>query len=217
MKQKVTLDNKLVVGQTGSGRFNYINKYINDLVHNFTAEDLRIILIDPKSVQFTSYNSLPHLMFSIVSGNDDFKKVIDWACIETDIRLIPKENINNDVRIPIVIIIDEIADFVIADKDYVENAIEKITKNSEFTGIYVLLSTARVVDSVLSERIINSFNNRMAFRLGSEQESILVLHEIGAETLSLPGTCLIKNMKSGLTEKVKMPFISDEEIGYNNC
>lgn len=204
---KITLSNLLVVGQTGSGRFNFINRYINDLARSYMPDQLRIILVDTKAVLFDHYKDLPHLLFGIVSKNDDLHKALDWVCRETNTRLEIEEK-----RTAVVIIIDEVADLVIKDSQYIENVVEKITKCSDQTDIYLVLSTARTDEVILSDKILSCFSNRLAFSVNNANGSVLVIGESGAEDLKAPGTCILKNFKTGEIEKIKIPYINEEII-----
>lgn len=197
----IILNNLLVVGRPGSGRFNFINRYINDLTHSYTFEQLRLTFVDPKAVLLDEYKWLPHTLFGVVSKEEDLRKVLNWTSHEIDQRL------EKDLkRTPVVIIIDEIADFIVSDPDYFESAIIKIAQNSDQTNIYLVLSTSRIDKVILTDNLRQFFQWRVAFGLNNSQESYLVLDESGAENLTEPGKCIVKNLKNGLSEEFKVPY-----------
>lgn len=209
--QSVSLFNLLVAGCLGSGRFNFINRYLADLSRAYRSSDLRIILVDPKSCLFSGCNNLPHLLFGIVSQSDKIDKIIDWLNHEIDARL----NGDSNKETSIVLIIDELADLVIHDfkkRQAIEKLFDKIASNSQKVNIYMVVSTSRIDKIILTDNIRQCFNWRLAFKLENKSQSILVIDELGAEKLSLPGSCILKNVKTRETAKLKIPFISEEEI-----
>ena len=213
-EQSVSLANLLIVGNSGSGRFNFINRYLSDLVRAYSPEKLRIILVDPKNYLFSDYSDLPHLMFGIIGREDKFYKIVNYLNQEIDKRL----NNESSEAGAIVLIIDEIADFIINSiekRELLEKVFKKITTSSDKTNIHVIFSTTRIDKTILTNNFLQCFEWRVAFRVDNKEQSVLIINESGAEELSLPGTCILKDMETQKSNIIKIPFISDEEIKYN--
>lgn len=211
--QSISLANLLVVGCPGSGRFNFINRYLTDLTHAYSPGDLRVILVDPTGALFSDYSNSPYLLFGIISQADKIDKMINWLDREVDTRL----NDNSNKKTNIVLIIDELADLVVHDlekRQVIEKLFDKIASNSQKVNIYMVISTSRVDEIVMTDNLRQCFNWRLAFKLENKNQSILAIDEPGAESLSLPGSCILKNIKAKESIDLKMPFISEEEIRY---
>jgi len=218
--------NLLVVGSTGSGRSNFIDKFIISLLQDNNPENLKLLLIDPKKVNFAQYNGVAHLLSEVISGPEKAKSAFRWAWGESLRRLKAIEEMGLDTvyeyknnnknfrnKFPeIVIVIEELADFMVADKKFFENYIRRITALSGITGVCVVVATAKPVTEILTKKIKSCFWERITFRLPSKDESILAMGEGGAEELHGPGLCLVKDLIDSTVNKVQMPFISEEEI-----
>ncbi len=196
------LGNLLVVGTTGSGMSNFTDLYLTSLASRYTSDDLQLILVDPKKVQLSQYKDLPHVI-EVVHDIEQFRKVLAWIEVESERRLKLKEGV------PVVLLIEETADFLVADKELVESSIKKITQRSQETGIYVFLATAR--GDMLSQNLIDCFQKRIAFRVGTGDLSLLVLGQKGAENLTQPGSCLVKE-SGGKVMIAQMPRVSEKSI-----
>jgi DNA segregation ATPase FtsK/SpoIIIE, S-DNA-T family len=217
--------NLLVIGSTGSGRSNFIDKLITSLLQENNPENLKLLLIDPKKVNFAQYNGVAHLLSDVISGPEKAKSGFKWAWGESlrRLKVIEElgieavsgyENSNKNFRnkFPeIVIVVEELADFMVADKKFFENYIKRITALSEITGMYVVIATARSIPEVLTKKVKSSFWERIIFRLPSEKDSIFAMGDGGAEKLDKPGLCLAKDFIDSAVNKVQMPFISEEE------
>ena len=223
--KKYKSKNILVVGSTGSGRSNFVDKFIVDLLQNNDPENLKLLLIDPKKVNFAQYNGVAHLLSEVIDGKEKAKSALKWAWGESMRRLKMLEgmdinsiyeyegNENFQNKFPeIIIVFEELADFLVFDKIFFESYIKRITAISEITGIYMVIATSRSIPEVITNGIKSSFWNRITFRLPSENESIIAIGEGGAEKINKPGLCLVKDFISSNTEKIQMPFISEEEI-----
>jgi len=203
-QNKLVLSNLLVVGKTGSGKCNFLHRYINDLFYSYKPEELRLILADPKNVIYNDQMHFQPLLFHI-TNQEQFKKAMEWVSGEIDERLKLSEK-----RTPVLIIVEELGEFMIADSNYTEIIVQKIVDNSEQTKIYLLLSTARADSTILSENLLSSFNKRLVFAVNSVEESQLVLNSNGAEIITNPGECLYKDMTSGEIQKLQIPYIQEK-------
>lgn len=195
--------NLLIVGSTGSGRSNFLDLYIISLTKKYTPHELEVVLVDPKKVQLSQYKKLPHAI-SVVHDLNQLKETFAWATKESERRKAKKE------RMPqVVIVIEEAADFLVADKEQFEEAVKRITQDSINTGVYVVLSTVR--GDILGQDLIDCFNARVVFRIKNEVSRPL-LGSQNTEELSQSGSCYVRDVLVGSCERVQMPFVSDEEI-----
>lgn len=223
--KKFKSKNVLVIGSTGSGRSNFIDKLIVSFLNENNPEDLKLILIDPKKVNFAQYNGVAHLLSEVIDGTAKANSALKWAWGESMRRLKMLEgmdinsiyeykgNKNFQNKFPeIIIVIEELTPFVVSENKFFESYIKRITALSELTGIYMVIATSRSIPEVITNGIKSSFWNRIVFRLPSENESIIAIGESGAEKINKPGLCLAKDFISLNTEKIQMPFISEEEI-----
>lgn len=198
-------NNLLIVGSIGSGRSNFLDLYIVSLTKKYTPHELEVVLVDPKKVQLSQYQKLPHATLLIHSSNQ-LKQTFAWATKESERRNAKRE------RMPqpqVVIVIEEAADFLVTDKEWFEEGVKRITQNSINTGVYVVLSTVR--GDILSQDLIDCFNTRVVFRTKNEVSRPL-LGPQNTEELSQSGSCYIRDVLAGSYERVQMPFLSDEEI-----
>ena len=219
--------NILIAGQTGSGKSNFMHKLLGTLLEENSPNDLRLILIDPKRVEFAIYNGLAHLLAEVIYESGKATSAFRWAWGESLSRLKQIEELHiasiyeynknryiNNKLPEILIVIDEAADLMVFDKKFFENHIKKITALSSITGIYLIFSTSRPSpEHIITKKIRECFLDRIAFKLASEKESILVIGEKGAEKLSNLGSCLIKNLTGYKSKSFQMPYISEGEIG----
>lgn len=224
--KKFKSKNILVVGSNGSGRSNFIDKLIVSFLQENNPEDLRLILIDPKKVNFAQYNGVAHLLSEVISSPEKAKSGFKWVWGESLRRLKAIEEFRLDTvyeytnsnknfrnKFPeIVLVIEELADFMVSDKKFFENYIKRIVALSEITGIYIIAATAKPIPEVLTKKIKGCFWDRITFRLPSEADSIFTMGEGGAEKLDKPGLCLVKDYIDSTVSKVQMPFIADDEI-----
>lgn len=218
--------NILVAGQTGSGKSNFLHKMAGALLEENSPNDLRLILIDPKRVEFGIYNGLVHLLAEVIYESDKIKSALKWTWGESMRRLKEIEKLQSATiyeynkikytknKLPeIVIIVDELSDLMAYDKKFFENYIEKITALSKITGIYMILSTSKSIPAVITKKISGCFLDRICFKTFNEEAPLLVLGEKGAEKLLNPGSCLIKNLTEFKSKSFQMPYISEEQVG----
>lgn len=232
----------LVAGATGQGKSVCLNSIINGLLMCRTPDQLRFIMVDPKRVEFTSYNRLPHLLVPVIN---DTKKVVfglRWAVVEMEKRLkmFARANCRNivdfntrktisqpdffggeeavtDPDMPrtlpyIVIVIDEVADIMQAAQKEVEPVIARLTALARATGIHLILATQRPDTKVITGTIKSNIPGRIAFKTSSSIDSRTILDSPGAEDLIGRGDMLFRTAE-GLLLRAQGSYISDEEIG----
>lgn len=194
-------NNILIAGCTGSGKSNFLHKLITSLIENNNPDDLKLFLIDPKRVEFSTYKDTAIVIYRSEDAKNVFKQISDefLKCSKDK----PKT----------LIVVDEFSDLMAYDQEFFEDCIEKLTKSSNETDIYLILSTSRPSPKdVYTDKIINCFGTKVCFRVGSDQDSLLMIGEKGAEKLTEIGSCLIKDSLSQTTKKFEVPYINYEEI-----
>lgn len=223
--KKFKSKNLLVIGSTGSGRSNFIDKFITDFLKENDPEDFKLVLIDPKKVMFSQYNGVAHLLSEVIDSTGKAKSAFKWAWGESlrRIKLMSElgiENIKeykkNDKfrnQLPgIVIVIEEFADFMISDPEFFEDYLKRILGLSDVVGIYLVVATARSTESVLTRKIRGIFPDRIVFRLPEEESSVLAMNNNQAMQLNKAGSCFMVDMIDGKYDKVQMPFIDEDEV-----
>ena len=203
----------LVGGSSGSGKSVWLNVLIVSLIMRYSPEDLRLILIDPKSVEFVPYEHLPHLMIDeIVSDPKRAGSVLSWACLEMERRYALFRQSGKGIRnleeyndlmasdtVPrmarIVIVVDELCDLMMHNKKEIESYILALSQKARAAGIHLVLATQRPSVDVITGTIKNNFTARVGLKLSSPQDSITIIGEGGAEKLLGKGDMLYKNSK----------------------
>jgi S-DNA-T family DNA segregation ATPase FtsK/SpoIIIE len=231
------LPHLLVAGRTGSGKSVFINTLITTLICKFTPEHLRLILVDPKQVEFTAYENLPHLFendgepLKIASNAEEARVVLEVATVEMEHRFellkqykakkIDDYNAVAEEKLPyIVFIIDEFADLMLmgssADRKEVENQIIRIAQKARAVGIHMILSTQKPLAQIMTTLIKANMPARISFSVTSAGDSRLILDEGGAEALTGNGDMLFQNplARNEYTriKRIQAPWISDRDI-----
>lgn len=217
--------NILIAGRTGSGKSNFLHNLIINLLEENSPSDLRLVLIEPKRVEFAQYNGISHLLADVIYDSIKTESALKWAWGQSLMRLkiiqeaesasIYKYNkikYRKNTFPEIYIIIDEFSDLMAANSKFFEEYFEKITALSKMTGIYLLIASAKVIPVVFTKRISGCFVDRICFKTSDENDSLLLLGEKGSEKLSNPGSCLVKNLTEFKIKNRQMTYISDEEI-----
>ncbi|HLB95524.1 MAG TPA: DNA translocase FtsK [Patescibacteria group bacterium] len=214
----------LIAGATGSGKSVSLNSMIISLLYQNSPQDLRLILVDPKRVEFTHYNGIPHLLTPVVLEVDKTISALRWAVVEMDrrFRLFQETNRRNieaynssppNGRIPyIVIVIDELADLMAQAANEVEAAIVRLAQMARATGIHLVVATQRPSVDVITGLIKANITNRIAFAVASQVDSRTILDLAGAERLLGNGDMLYLGNELGKPKRVQGVLITDKEI-----
>ncbi len=217
----------LIAGATGSGKSVCINSIITCLLLTHTPDTLRMLMIDPKMVELSVYNGIPHLLSPVVTEVDRAAGVLFWAVKEMERRyqLCSKANCRdlerynaylvkrNEKPLPfIVVIVDEMADLMMAAPEDVEKHICRLAQMARAVGIHVIIATQRPSVDVITGLIKANFPSRIAFAVSSQIDSRVILDEPGAERLLGRGDMLFRPPDASRLERVQGTFLNDEEI-----
>lgn len=217
----------LIAGSTGSGKSVCINSIIISMLYHEKPEDLKMILIDPKMVELSQYNTIPHLLVPVVTDPDKAAGALNWAIREMEDRyklfsdlgvrdlesynqIIQKEG--NEKLPRIVIIIDELADLMMTSPKEVESAICRIAQKARACGIHLLIATQRPSVDVITGLIKSNIPSRIAFAVASNTDSRTILDSGGAETLLGKGDMLYKPVGLSKPLRIQCSYVSDNEI-----
>lgn len=214
----------LVAGSTGSGKSVCINTFIASILFKQRPEDVKLILIDPKVVELSNYNGIPHLLAPVVTDPKKAASVLRWAVREMDDRYkrfaithtrdISRYNeLHPEDTMPfIVIIIDELADLMMMASDDVEKSIIRLGQKARACGMHLVLATQRPSVDVLTGLIKANVPSRIAFAVSSQVDSRTILDMAGAEKLIGKGDMLFYPLGASKPLRVQGAFISDSEI-----
>ncbi len=214
----------LIAGSTGSGKSVCINAIITSIIYHSRPDEVKLMLIDPKVVELSVYNGIPHLRTEVVTDMKKAQGTLNWAVREMEaryqlfagarVRNIEGYNkMNPDKKMPyILIIVDEFADLMnVAAKD-VEVLIQRLTQKARAAGIHLILATQRPSADVITGVIKSNIPSRIAFMVESGLNSRIILDEGGAESLLGKGDMLFKQAGALSTVRIQGAFISDEEV-----
>ena len=217
----------LVAGATGSGKSVCVNSIIATLLLTHTPDTLRFLMIDPKMVELITYNGIPHLLSPVVVEVERAVPLLRWATGEMDRRykLFSKEGARNveayneklvkrgEPVLPfIILVIDELADLMMAAPDDVERYICRLAQMSRATGIHLIIATQRPSVHVVPGLIKANFPSRIAFAVTSQIDSRVILDTPGAEALLGRGDMLFMRPDSSKLERLQGCFVSDGEL-----
>ena len=217
----------LVAGATGSGKSVCINTLITSVLFKAKPTEVKFILIDPKMVELSVYNDIPHLMVPVVTDAKKAASVLNWAVQEMEKRygLIAQVGVRNmegynklfadepEQQLPsIVIIIDELADLMMVAPHDVEDAICRIAQKARAAGIYLVLATQRPSVNVITGVIKANIPSRISFAVTSQIDSRTILDASGAEKLLGKGDMLFKPQEANKPTRIQGAFVSDKEV-----
>jgi DNA segregation ATPase FtsK/SpoIIIE, S-DNA-T family len=215
----------LIAGATGSGKSVCVNALICCLIMNNTPDDLRLIMVDPKRVELSGYNGIPHLLAPVVVELEKVVSVLQWVTREMDMRYrklseararnIQEYNlrVNPEKKIPyLVVVIDELADLMMLAPDETERTITRLAQLARATGIHIVIATQRPSVEVVTGLIKANFPARVAFAVTSNTDSRVILDQPGAERLLGRGDMLFQAPDSPAPVRLQGVFVSDTEI-----
>jgi S-DNA-T family DNA segregation ATPase FtsK/SpoIIIE len=217
----------LIAGATGSGKSVCINSIIACLLLTHTPESLRLLMVDPKMVELSVYNGIPHLLSPVVTEVDKAAAVLFWAVKEMERRysLFSKANArdlkrynehlqkNGEKPLPmIVVVVDEMADLMMAAPEEVEKHICRLAQMARAVGIHLIIATQRPSVDVITGLIKANFPARVAFAVTSQTDSRVILDVPGAERLLGRGDMLFMAPDASKLERIQGTFLSDDEI-----
>jgi S-DNA-T family DNA segregation ATPase FtsK/SpoIIIE len=217
----------LIAGATGSGKSVCVNAITACLLLNNTPDDLRLVMVDPKMVELTSYNGIPHLLVPVVVEVERVVVTLKWVTQEMDrrYRLLSKvgarniENYNEKLaaqgeqKMPyIVVLIDELADLMMVAPDEVERSICRIAQLARATGIHLVIATQRPSVDVVTGLIKANFPARISFAVTSQVDSRVIVDTTGAEKLLGRGDMLYMSSDSSKLVRLQGCFVSDAEL-----
>lgn len=215
----------LIAGATNSGKSVCINSMIISLLYRNSPETLRLILIDPKMVELSTFDDIPHLAMPVITDAKQASMALKWATEEMDKRFVlfksyHVRNIDgfnelmvesNGTTLPsIVIIIDELADLMMASGNEVESFIQRLTQKARAAGIHLIVATQRPSTDIIRGSIKNNILVRAAFKVASNVDSRTILDRGGAETLLGYGDMLLSDAYG--ERRLQGAFVSDSEI-----
>lgn len=214
----------LIAGQTGSGKSVCINTIITSILYHSLPEDVKLILIDPKVVELSIYNGIPHLRTEVVTEPKKAAGILNWAVteMETRYRSFAEKNVrdingfnkqNPEMKMPfIVVVIDELADLMMVAKDSVEDAICRLAQKARAAGIHLVVATQRPSVDVITGLIKANIPSRISFAVSSQVDSRTILDKAGAEKLLGKGDMLFNPSGASNPIRIQGAFISDEEV-----
>ncbi|MCB9421955.1 MAG: DNA translocase FtsK 4TM domain-containing protein [Ardenticatenaceae bacterium] len=217
----------LIAGTTGSGKSVMVNSIIAGMLLQNTPEQLKMVMVDPKRVELTGYNGIPHLAAPVVVDMDRVIGTLQWAMREMDNRYkafaeIGARNINDynkkvqgkkaDSLPFIVIIIDELADLMMLSPEETERGITRLAQMARATGIHMVIATQRPSVDVVTGIIKANFPARIAFAVASSTDSRVILDTTGAERLLGQGDMLFQSPDAAAPVRLQGCFVSDGEL-----
>ncbi|MBD0349014.1 MAG: DNA translocase FtsK [Thermoleophilia bacterium] len=217
----------LIAGTTGSGKSGCINTLLTSILLRSTPDEVRLILIDPKRIELSYYESIPHLLTPVVSSPKEASSVLANVVAEMDRRYerlatvrarnLPEANRalrkRGDDPLPyLLVVIDELADLMMISPQAVEDAVIRLAQKSRAVGIHLVLATQRPSVDVITGMIKANVPSRIAFAVSSQTDSRVVLDQAGAESLLGQGDMLFKPLGTSRLQRVQGAYVTEEEI-----
>ena len=212
----------LIAGTTGSGKSVCINTIILSLLYRHTPKRCKFILIDPKMLELSTYEGVPHLLCPVITEAKKAASVLGWVVkeMESRYRLMTKEGVRNidsynskhSLPMPyIVVVVDEMSDLMLIAGKEIENYIQKLSQMARAAGIHIIMATQRPSVDVITGTIKANFPTRISFQVTSKIDSRTILGEQGAEQLLGKGDMLYMSSANRIV-RIHAPFVSDNEI-----
>ena len=212
----------LIAGTTGSGKSVCINTIILSLLYRHTPDKCKFILIDPKMLELSTYEGIPHLLCPVITEAKKAASVLGWVVkeMESRYRLMTKEGVKNidgynskhKLAMPyIVVVVDEMSDLMLVAGKEIENYIQKLSQMARAAGIHIIMATQRPSVDVITGTIKANFPTRISFQVTSKIDSRTILGEQGAEQLLGKGDMLYMSSANRIV-RIHAPFVSENEI-----
>lgn len=219
----------LIAGSTGSGKSVCINSIIMSMLYKSTPDEVKFILIDPKVVELGNYNGIPHMLIPVITDPSKAAAALAWAVQEMNDRYrkfaessvrdlksynakMKKEEHPESVLPQIVIIIDELADLMMAAPSQVEEAICRLAQLARAAGMHLIVATQRPSVDIVTGLIKANIPSRIAFAVSSQFDSRTILDRAGAEKLVGKGDMLYNPIGKAQPERLQGPFVTDDEV-----
>ncbi len=217
-----TMPHLLIAGTTGSGKSVCINTIILSLLYKHSPEKCKFILIDPKMLELSTYEGIPHLLCPVITEAKRAASVLGWVVKEMEnryklmtkvgVRNIDGYNEKHKISMPyIVVIVDEMSDLMLVAGKDIENYIQKLSQMARAAGIHIIMATQRPSVDVITGTIKANFPTRISFQVTSKIDSRTILGEQGAEQLLGRGDMLYMTSANRMT-RIHAPFVSEKEI-----
>ncbi|MCB2209416.1 DNA translocase FtsK [bacterium] len=218
----------LIAGTTGAGKSVCINDILTCFLLNMTPDQLRLVLVDPKRVELTGYNGIPHLLSPVIVDAEHVVGALQWMLREMDNRYrrfseVGARNIadynklcekTQEKKLPyLLVVIDELADLMMLAPDETERTITRLAQLARATGIHLIIATQRPSTDILTGLIKANFPARIAFAVASSVDSRVILDQPGAERLLGRGDMLFQAPDAAAPVRIQGAFVSDREIG----
>ena len=212
----------LIAGTTGSGKSVCINTIILSLLYRHAPEKCKFILIDPKMLELSTYEGIPHLLCPVITEAKKAASVLGWVVkeMESRYRLMTREGVrnidgyNSKHKLPmpfIVVIVDEMSDLMLVAGKEIENYIQKLSQMARAAGIHIIMATQRPSVDVITGTIKANFPTRISFQVTSKIDSRTILGEQGAEQLLGKGDMLFMTSANRMI-RIHAPYVSENEI-----
>ena len=218
----------LIAGTTGSGKSVCVNSIIMSILYRSTPQEVRLVMIDPKAVEFMIYNGIGHLLLPVVTDPKKAAGSLAWACTEMDKRYnILSENNVRDIKAynklaatrddldpmpQVVIFIDELADLMMCSKNDVEASICRLAQKARAAGMHLVVATQRPSVDVITGLIKSNIPSRIALKVASQVDSRTIIDTSGADKLLGKGDMLYKSVVMPKPMRVQGCWVSDEEV-----
>ncbi len=212
----------LIAGTTGSGKSVCINTIILSLLYKLSPERCKFILIDPKMLELSTYEGIPHLLCPVITEAKKATSALGWVVKEMEnryklmtregVRNIEGYNNNNKIVMPyIVVIVDEMSDLMLVAGKEIENYVQKLSQMARAAGIHIIMATQRPSVDVITGTIKANFPTRISFQVSSKIDSRTILGEQGAEQLLGKGDMLFMSSANRII-RIHAPYVSENEI-----
>lgn len=218
------LPHVLIAGTTGSGKSVAINAWITTILFRAKPSEVRLVLVDPKQVELTGYNGIPHLLTEVITDPSKVVNALRWAVAEMESRykLLSQAGVRNiqgyndlpniEKKPYVIFVIDELADLMMVAKGDIESLIVRIAQKARAVGIHLVLSTQRPSVNVITGLMKANIPARLAFNVASGVDSKVILDTVGAENLVGKGDMFYNAPDTPRPKRIQGPFVSEKEV-----